>query len=347
MAFSLYDTTTLVGVIRPLATPGNFLRRLFFGTAAPITFDTPDIKWDRVFEDRRISPFVSPYSPGKPRQDKGFQTETFTPGYQKPLDRVDPSKFQKRRPGEQLGGELSLADRRDLMMVDYMQSHKNQIERRDEVMTAETVLTGKVTMTGEDYPTAIVDYDRAPNLTKALTLTARWGEAGVSPVANLEAWLDEGSTAAGAAYSHVIFDKRAWGLFVADPDFKTKVDTTLGQANNSVQLGFTPGAPGSPIFKGRIGTVELYVYNDFYEDVDGTTKWLIPDFTVILGAPAAYEGTPTYGAILDPEAGYVPVEWFPKNWISQNPAAEWVMTQTSRLLVPKRVNATMAVGVRR
>ena len=345
MAFTLYDTTELIGIIRPLAVPGNFLRSLFFSGAA-VLFDTPDIKWDRVFEDRRISPFVSPYAPGKPRQDKGFQTETFVPGYQKPLDRVDPSKLHKRRPGEQIGGELSMADRRDMMMVDYMADHKKQIERRDEVMAAETIRTGRVTMTGEDYPTTIVDFDRPAGHTKALTLAARWGENGVSPVQNVEDWLDEGSAGVGAAYSHVIFDRKAWALFAADPAFKTKIDLTLGQGNSAVNLGFLPGVPGAPTFKGRIGTVELYVYNDYYEDVDGTTKWLLPDYTVILGAPGAYEGTPTYGAILDPEQGYTPVEWFPKNWIDQNPAAEWVMTQTSRLLVPKRAAGTMCVTVR-
>ena len=68
MALDLYTLTELITVIQSLRVPGNFLRTLFFGTAAPILFDTPDIKWDRVFDDLRIAPFVSPYSPGKPRQ---------------------------------------------------------------------------------------------------------------------------------------------------------------------------------------------------------------------------------------------------------------------------------------
>lgn len=345
MAFSLYDLTTLDGLIRPIRVRGNFLRTLFFG-ATPILFDTPDIKWDRVFDDLRISPFVSPYAAGKPRQDKGYQTESYVPGYQKPTDRIDPRKLEKRRAGEGIGGELSMQDRRDLMMLEYLEGHKTQIERRDELMAAETLLTGKVTMTGEDYPTTVVDFARDVSLTKALLLAARWGESGVSPVANVEGWLDEVATIVGAAPSHVIYDKKAWALFAADPTLKDRLDLSLGQTTSAVDLGFKLGAPGSPVYKGRIGTTELYVYNDVYEDVDGVVKQLIPDFTVIVGAPAAYEGTPTYGAILDPEAGYVPLEWFPKNWISQNPAAEWVQTQTSRLLIPKRPNATMAVRVR-
>lgn len=340
----LYAPTELIAVIEPIRVPGQFLRSLFF-SAAPILFDTPDIKWDRVFDDLRIAPFVSPYSPGKPRQDKGFQTESFTPGYLKPLDRVDPSKFSKRRPGEAIGGSLSLADRRDMMMLDYMAGHKKQLERRDEVMAAEIVLTGRVTIVGDDYPKAIVDFARDPSMTKVLVGSARWTQSPGFPVGNVEDWLDQVAQLVGAAPSHIIFDRKAWSPFAADPAFKNRVDLTLGQSTSAVNLGFQPGAPGSPVYKGRIGTVELYVYNDTYEDVDGTIKQLIPDYTVIIGAPIAFEGTPTYGAILDPRAGYVATPWFPKNWIDDNPAGEWVMTQSAPLPIPKRANATMAVTV--
>lgn len=349
MALDLYTPTELITVIQSLRIPGNFLRTLFFGAATPILFDTPDIKWDRVFDDLRIAPFVSPYAPGKPRQDKGFQTESFVPAYLKPLDRVDPSKISKRRPGEPIGGSLSLADRRDLLMLDYMQKHKAAMERREEVMASEILRTGRITIVGEDYPAALVDFARDGSMTKVLTGSATWSNAGiggsVSPIDNVEGWLNDQASLVGAASNYAIFDAKAWSLFKRDPGFKDRIDLTLGQAMSAVQLGFQPGAPGSPVYKGRIGTVELYVYNDTYEDVDGTIKQLIPDYTVIIGAPGAYEGTPAYGAILDPEAGYVATPWFPKNWIDQNPAAEWVMTQSAPLLIPKRANASLCITV--
>lgn len=344
MEFDLYTTTELIAIIESIRVAGNFLRTLFFGGAI-ITFDTPSIMWDRVFDDLRIAPYVSPYSPGKPRQDKGYQTESFTPGYLKPLDRVSPDKFQKRRPGEAIGGELTLVERRDMMIADYLSAHKKQIARREEVQAAQILLTGGAIITGEDYPTAVVDFARDPSMQKVLVGAARWGQPGVSPVADLEEWLDEQATLSGAAPSHVVFDKLSWRAFAVDPALKTKLDITTGQGTSAVNLGFAPGAPGSPVYKGRIGTVELYVYNDTYEDVDGTIKQLIPDNTLIIGAPAAYEGTPTYGAILDPRAGYVPTPWFPKNWIDDNPAAEWVMTQSAGLLIPKRANCSTAVTV--
>ena len=342
---TLYTTTALIGIIAPLVTQGNFLRTLFFG-GAPLEFDTPDVKFDRVFDDKRIAPWVSPYSKGTPGQDKPFQTDSFAPGYVKPLDRIDPHKIARRRPGEPIGGAYSLQQRRDLAFVDYLAGQKTKVERREEVMAAEILRTGGVVIEGIEYPRAVVSFCRQGSLSKTLTGTGRWGEAGVSPVDMLEGWIQEVAEACGAAPSHVVFEKDAWALFKADPKLKDKLDTTFQGNTSAVDLGFKPGVPGSPVFLGRIGTVEMYVYNDSYEDVDGTTKKLLPQYTVIIGAVGAYEGTPCYGAILDPANNYGAARLFSKNWVEHNPGAEWLMTQSAPIFVPKRVNASACITVR-
>lgn len=345
MAFGLYDTTTLAGIIAPLHVPGNFLRTLFFGAPA-IEFDTPDVKFDRVFEDLRIAPWVSPYAPGTPSQDRGFQTDSFAPGYTKPKDRIDPHKITKRRPGEPIGGAYSLAERRDLYFVDYLAGQKAKIERREEVMAAEILLTGGVVIEGKDYPRAVVNFGRKGSLTKTLLGAARWTTAGVSAVDSLEAFIEEIAEECGAAPSHVVMDKLAGQLLKADPKLEKKLDTTMSGNTSAVDLGFKPGVPGSPVYLGRIGQVEIYIYNDVYEDMDGTKKRLLPDYTVIAGAPGAYEGTPCYGAILDPRNDYGAARLFSKNWIEEDPAGEFLMTQSAPIFVPKRVNASgrMTVG---
>lgn len=340
---TLYATTALMGIIAPLYVPGNFLRAVFFG-GAPIEFDTPDVKFDRVFDDLRVAPWVSPYAPGTPSQDRPFQTDTFAPGYVKPKDKVDPHKIARRRPGEPIGGEFTLAQRRDLAFVDYLASHKARIEKREEVMAADILVNGSVVIEGISYPRAVVDFKRQGSLTRTLTLTGRWGEDGVSPVDSLNGFLEDIAEAGGAAPSIVSFDKLAWGLFAQDPKLKDVIDMTLGQAS-VIELGFKPGVPGSPVFKGRIGTTELYVYNDVYEE-KGVIKRMIPDYTVIAGAPGAYEGTPCYGAILDPRNNYGAARLFSKNWIDEDPAGEFVMTQSAPIFVPKRVNCSGRMTVR-
>lgn len=341
----LLEPTTLVGIITDLHVPGNFLRTLFFG-GTPIEFDTPDVKFDRVFDDLRIAPFVSPYAPGTPGQDRPFQTDSFAPGYLKPLDRIDPHKITKRRPGEALGGEYTLAERRQLYFVDYLEGHKKKIERREEVMAAEILRTGGVIMEGKEYPRAVVSFGRKASLTKTLLGSGRWGENGVSAVDSLEAFLEEVAEESGAAPSHVVMDKLAGQLLKADPKLEKKLDTTMSGNTSAVDLGFKPGVLGSPVYLGRIGTVEIYVYNDVYEDEAKVKRRLLPDYTVVVGAPGAYEGTPCYGAILDPRNDYGAARLFSKNWIDENPGAEWLLTQSAPIFVPKRPNCSGSMTVR-
>jgi hypothetical protein len=345
MAFSLYDTTDLIATIRSLRVPGTFLWTMFFG-AEPITFDTPDVKMDRVFDDLRVAAWQSPYSPGKPRQDIGFQVESFTPGYLNPFDRVDAGKLSSRLPGEPIGGNLSMAERRDLLIAGYLTSQKMSLVRRNEIMASEILRTGAVIIIGEDYPSTTIDFARDESLTVSLINAAQWGEAGVSPIDDVENYCDEVAAACGAAPTIVSFDKLSWQLYRSDPKFEKVIDTTLGQTS-AMQLGLQPSAPGSPVFKGRNGSVELYVYNDTYKDpLDDQIKPLIPDYTVIIGAPIAFEGTPTYGAILDPEAGYAATEYWSNNYIDRGTKSEVVQTQSAPLPIPKRVNASKCVTVR-
>lgn len=342
---TLYSTTALIGVINSLYTPGNFLRTLFFGGPV-LEFDTPDVKFDRVFDDLRLAPWVSPYAPGTPSQDRGFQTDTFAPGYLKPKDRIDAHKISRRRPGEPLGGALSLAQRRDLAFVDYLAAHRAKIEKREEVMAAEILLNGSIVIEGISYPRAVVNFNRQGSLTRTLIGAGRWGEAGVSPIDSLEGLIEDVAEASGAAPSHVVMDKLTWGLFALDAKLKEKLDTTYNGNTSAVDLGFKPGVPGSPVYKGRIGVVEIYVYNDVYEDETKTKRRMLPDYTVIVGAPGAYEGTPCYGAILDPRNNYGAARLFSKNWIDEDPAGEFVMTQSAPIFVPKRVNASGRMTVR-
>ncbi|MBD8548010.1 major capsid protein [Sphingomonas sp. CFBP 8760] len=341
----LMSTTALIGIITPLHIPGNFLRRLFFGGPV-IEFDDETVKFDRVFDDLRVAPWVSPYAPGTPMQDRTFQTDTFAPGYVKPINHITAKNFSKRRPGEAIGGEFTLAQRRELYFVDVLEGHKKKIERREEIMAADILRTGGVVIEGLEYPRAVVNYGRKASLTKTLLGDARWTQPGVSPVDSLEAFLQEVADAGNAAPSHVVMDSLAGQLLKADPKLEKKLDTTFQGNTSAVDLGFKPGVPGAPTYLGRIGNVELYIYNDLYEDENKVMRRLLPDYTVIVGAPGAFEGTPCYGAILDPMNDYGAARMFSKNWIEQNPGAEYCMTQSAPIFVPKRPNTSgcMTVG---
>lgn len=343
MAYDLYSTDELLPMVESLFVPGNFLLRAFFPTV--MEFETQQIHFDRVLDDRRLAPFVSPLSPGKIQQPKGYQVETFIPAYIKPKNQVTGNEVMTRMPGEPLTGSISPGERRDRIMLQRMFEHRQKIERRLEWMASSVLRTGAVTIAGDDYPSTIVSFNRTGSLTKALLTTARWGESGVSPFDDVESWINEVGDESGAAVNIVTMDKLAWGYFAADPKTEKALDRDLGQTA-AISLGLTTQLPGSPTFKGRIGDVEFYVYNDKYEDDAGAIQQLIPDNTVIMGSQGGVEGAQMFGAILDPRNDYGAARYFPKNWIEEDPAGEFVMTQSAPLIVPKRVNATLAATVR-
>lgn len=351
MSYDLYSTDELLPMVESLFVPGNFLLKAFFPQI--IEFETEQVHFDRVLADRRLAPFVSPLSPGKVQKPRGYQTETIIPAYIKPKNPVTSNEVMTRMAGEALTGSMSPGERRDRIMLKYMLEHRTKIERRLEWMAASILRTGAVTISGDDYPATTVDFARTASLTKTLSGGTAWGQNGVEPYDDVEGWIDEVATASGAAVNIVVMDKLAWQKFIAgDPAITTRdsravlsLDRTKGQTA-AINLGLSPQVPGSPVYKGTIGDVEFYVYNDKYEaDTTGTVTSLVPDNTVIMGSQGGIEGAQMFGAILDPRNAYGAARYFPKNWISDDPAAEFVMTQSAPIVVPKRIDATLCATV--
>ena len=344
MSYDLYSTDELLPMVESLFVPGNFLLKAFFPTV--MEFDTEQVHFDRVLDDRRLAPFVSPLAPGKIDQPRGYQVETFIPAYVKPKNKVTGKEVMTRMPGEPLTGTMSPGERRDRIMLQRMFEHRQKIERRLEWMASSILRTGAVTIVGDDYPASVVNFGRDASLTKVLAGVARWGEAGVSPFDDVETWIGEIADGSGAAANIVVMDRLAWNLYVSDPKVDRALDRQKGQTA-ALALGLTAQLPGSPVYKGAIGEVEFYVYNDKYEaDGTNTVTSLLPDYTVIVGSQGGIEGAQMFGAILDPLNDYGPARYFPKNWIEQDPAGEFVMTQSAPLVAPKRANASLAATVR-
>jgi len=339
----IYTTIAMLKVLRSLrAGAPRFLLNMFFPLATYA--DTEKIMFDVEIDDVEVAPFVSPLAAGRIGNDTGYETRMFAPAYIKPLHDLKPDEIQRRLAGEEPNGSLAAGTREQAILGAKLLRQMTMILRRKEVMAAEVLRTGKCVVEGPDHPRVQVDFQRHGDLTLALSGGARWGETGVSPYDDVSEWIDLVGAKSGAAVNVVVMDGKAWALFEADPKLEKRMDRTLGQTA-TLELGFKAGLPGTPVFKGRIGMVEFYTYNDTYTEA-GTSKTLLPDHTVILGATGAMEGTQAHGAILDPRAGYQSLEMFPKSWIEENPGRRVLMTQSAPLVYPRRPNAAMCVTVR-
>jgi Phage major capsid protein E len=337
----IFSTDALVAVVQDLRVPSNGLAARYFGTGTEET--TEEVHFDVENRPRRIAPFVSPLVAGKVMQSRGFQTKTFKPAYVKPKSVFTPNRALKRAMGERIGGgQLSPEQRMQLLVVQDMNDHIDMIQRRKEWMAAQVLHSGAVTITGDDYPAALVDFGRAAGHTVTLSGGARWGQAGVKPLDDLQDWSDTMVKNCGVAISEVTMTIDAWKIFRADADVQTRLDRF--RANSTLQPDAHKGE--GHVFQGMVDQFAIYTYSAWYVDpTSGTETAMLPANSVICtGAPDQVEGISHHGAILDHDSLQA-MAYFPKSWVEPDPSVRFLLTQSAPLLVPYRVNATFRATV--
>ncbi|WP_439273551.1 major capsid protein [Pseudochrobactrum sp. HB0163] len=341
----LFSTAALLTVIESRDRPTAFIRDTFFPNG--FQSDQEEIAFDKLKRRRNVAPFVSPLVPGKERAIRGRQTSTFTPAYVKPKNTVRPGEGFRRRPGESLYGNMSAEERYLQTITDILADQDDEVTRREEVMAAEALRTGKIVVSGEDYETQIVDYNRPANHTIALTGTDRWGENGVSVRKSIREWATRVATTSGGAATEVILGAEAAELLQGDPEIREILDNRR-QMGGEMQFG--PVAAGSEdmvaVYLGSVGQFNFWQYTQLFQDDDGNDIEVWPSFGVGVIAPSQFQGFMAHGAIQDIGAQMKPLSRYPKMWNVDDPSATFLMTQSAPLPVPGDASASLFAMVR-
>lgn len=161
---------------------------------------------------------------------------------------------------------------------------KNKVERAIEKQRAEALQTGIVTLVNGDN----IDYKRQANSIVALTAGNRWNEGTSSPMGALGTggrFLREEGLSAGSTIN-VILGRDAFAAFMANDEVKAEADIRRIERINIgfPQLNNVTGLS----FHGQISTfdfiINLWTYNDFYEEANGTKVPYIDPKNVIMVA---------------------------------------------------------------
>jgi hypothetical protein len=348
MAFNLYNTATLLDVVRVQPVESSYWLDSFFGRV--ITFETEEIMFDRVESIRRLAPFVSPVVQGRVMRTRGYETRAFRPAYTKPKHIVDPNRVFVRMAGEAIGGEMSPAERWDAAVAENMREERAAIQRLWNWMAAMAVIHGKVTVTGEDYPTQVVDFGRDLGLTKALLTTARWGESAADPLADIAELRRLAFEKSGSPITRLTMGLEAFDRFFADEKVQALLkDNTVSVNRTSDSMISAFGSTDTPYeYRGVLqgangqGRIEVYTYNEQYEDEDGNTVDYMSTYDVV-GTGSGIQGTRCFGAIRDKRAGLAALPLFPKMWDQEDPSLTYTMTQSAPLMVPVNTNNSFRI----
>lgn len=341
MAFEIIETHELVQVIETLFNPSTYWLDLCFPTEH--LSDSEYIDFDLVDGSRRLAPFVAPTVQGQPMVQKGQAIRKFKPAYIKPKDPVDPARLLRRRAGEPLGGNLSPKQREDAIVADILDTHKTGIVRRWEWMAAGAIIDGAITVVGENYPSVSLSFGRDAGHTITLAGAALWSASTSTPLLDLENWATKVHQKSGQVVTRVTMGLNAWRAFYMHAEVKEMLDTRRG-STNALETGPADGQPAQ--YRGRLNSngMEIWTYNDIYEDNAGAAVSMMNQDSVVLTS-SGVQGMRAYGAIMDRKAGWKALPMFPKMWEQDDPSGLYLMTQSAPLMIPLRPNATLKAKV--
>lgn len=348
MPFDLYSTATLLSVVRVQPVESSYWLDNFFGRQ--INFDTEEIMFDRVVGQRRLAPFVSPVVQGRVMRQRGYETRTFRPAYTKPKHVVDPNRVFSRLAGEGITGTLSPDARWNAAVAENLREERNAIQRLWNWMAAMAVIHGEVTIAGEDYPTQVVNFGRDAGLTSILAGTAQWDDVDADPLGDIKDLRTLAFQKSGSPITRLTMGLDAFDLFFANADVK-KLLEGKDVARTSDSTLSAMGSPGQPYeFRGILqgangqGRLEVYTYNEQYEDENGVTQGIMDSLDVV-GTGPGLQGTRCFGAIRDKRAGLQALPIFPKMWDQEDPSVTYTMTQSAPLMVPGNPNNSFRIRV--
>lgn len=321
------STSTLMGLqttrkkFMPVFASLFFPKRMFFKSAK--------IDLDKVTRKNKRAPFVSPIVQGVPMRREGSSTLSVAPAYLKPLYPLEPTELQNRLPGESPEAPLTPEERRDAIFGNMAVEQDYEISIAEEWMCVQLVKFGKVVIESDFYPRSEIDFGRHPDNTIILAGAAKWDQLDKETY-RLDKDLTNYMARARNPVTAYFMNQTTYAEFCEFKCIKDKLETRRGSESRLETAAFN----GQLFVKmGDYGSVEVWVYTGTFDNDAGEDENFLLDGEIVMGGATA-EGTMCYGMIHDPKANYDAFERFPKEFTKDDPAGEFLMTQSAPLPVP-------------
>ena len=341
---SIFDPRTMGKIVTRMPSVHTFFKSTFFKT--PKTFVTKSVDVDFKKGSRAIAPFVHPKMGGKTVPNSGFQVKSYTPPLVAPNKITTVDDLVSRMAGESIYSGMTPAERAVKKLLDDFVELDEMITRREELMAAQAIFTGKIPIIGEGLNEEI-DF----NFTNKEILAAakKWSAAGSDPIADLKRWRKQVQKTGFVNCNICIMADDVASAFINNEKVKSLLDVKAYDlavikprelANGVTYVGTISGMG-----------LDIYTYNEWYLDDWSNPeapeqKPLVPDGTLaLLSTNAAY--SMYYGAvtILDGKGGaaenFITVEGarVPDTWTKRNPARRFLQLNSNPLPVPHEVDS--------
>lgn len=345
---SIYQPRTMGRIVEKLPPVHTFFRSTFFRNEE--TFATKSVDVDFVKGSRKVAPFVHRTIGGKTVPNTGYQTKTYTPPLVAPDKVTTADQLMARLPGESITSGRTPAERATLKLARDLIELRDMIARREELMCAQTLFTGKIPIIGEGLNEEI-DFEFT-NKEVISTAAKKWTGASAAPLADIRRWHKTVQQKGFVNCDICVMADDVVDTFVGNEDVQKMLDTK----NYNLAVIQPKQLPNGVTYVGTIHELgmDIYTYNEWYLD-DWTNpdapeeKPMVPDGTLaLLSSTANY--SMYYGAITlaDPRTeSFRTVEgkYVPDSWITRRPAKRTLQLSSAPLCVPHDVESWFVAKV--
>ncbi|QTB24317.1 major capsid protein [Lysinibacillus sphaericus] len=340
MAVNLFETRSMLKFVERMPPVQTFLKDTLFKDDE--LFPTKKVDIDIKKGRAKIAPYVSEKIGGKVVENSGYRTETFEPPLVAPTTITTAADIQNRSMGERLYSGRTPDERAAEKLVKDLKELDVMITRREEVMCAQAIFDGEITVKGEG-----VDHVISFNHTNRETLSGAnlWSVSTSDKYADLKRWVRKVQATGFVNTDVVIIAPDVTDVLLKDQQILKLLDI------RNVNIGeFKPeNLPNGATYIGSIaGVGKIYEYSaTYYDDLDDKVKPMVPGGTIAL-ASSEVDFSMAYAAVTiakDEDLVTYEAKRVPDTWTEKRPASKILQLSAKPLPIPKEVNSWFVAKV--
>lgn len=342
---NMFETLMMLRMLEESKPANTWLKDRYFSNVVPV--DTKKVDIDVYIGKRRIAPFVHPKIGGKTVERIGYDTYSYEPPEVSPDMITTAEDMLKRSAGESIYGAMSPDERAAQQLGNDLAELDDMITRREELMCAEALFSGQVTVIGEGYNEEIQYWSQlqaAEQPYVALGAGDRWNESTSDPLRDLREYRRKIMQSSGVTPRDAVLGTDALESLLANEAFRKQLDNRrIDQGIIDPQL-----LPDGVTYWGyhKDTALDLYTYDEWYiDETDGQEKPIVPLKKVLLGSANARTSM-MYGCVVDVDKGSFALPRVPVSWTQRkNPAGRIVQVKSKPLPVVHQINGFFVMEV--
>lgn len=355
----LLNPITLLSAVKTIPPLSTFLRDFLFKETQQS--QTLSVAIDELIGSRRLAPFVASNTVAPNVEKLPISTKIYRPPLVKAKKNLQAIDALNRLPGElpfTTGGAFNQQQRAMELLGWELQDLSDRISRREEWMISQLLDTGSITI-GGDGINETIDYSMPATHKITLTGNDLFSSSNSDPIALFTGWqrLIQQDGKMGPA-DFAIMGRSVRDAFLGHPKISANSTSLLNTLRVDLGVINPSTLPNGAEFLGTLkgmGGLNLYAYNEYYEDDNGNTYDMMPADKIFIGFSRA-RNIFAYGAIQDfqsptatsnasrmpntlptlPRNNLYAMSRFPKTWFTEEPSAQMLMIQSAPLPIMVR-----------